>query len=273
MTKTFLRTSAPSRKGLAMSARDTIEALEHEAPLPDGPGDRFSGYAIIALSFQSGHVLALRRFSASSIGPGYISVWHRDPSGFWTFYSTVSPELSCARYFGAQVERNVVTAIDITWVDSGRFRIVVGAAIDWQVTLRTSLATLLINAVARLIPVRAWQMPVVLRLMGVVAKVTLGTGLLNFTGLTPNGYRFISAPQRLWLIESSYASVERVDLGPVGRLVRQASLRDFLLPQAGLFAVDRMRFEPPSQPLGPVRAARAGSCAFAGSGKKGVRSL
>lgn len=159
MTKTFLRTSAPSRKGLAMSARDTIEALEREAPLPDGPGDRFSGYAIIALSFQSGHVLALRRFSASSIGPGYISVWHRDPSGFWTFYSTVSPELSCARYFGGQVERNIVTPIDITWVDSMRFRIVVGAAIEWHVSFGTSLTTRLLNVVAGMIPERTWQSP------------------------------------------------------------------------------------------------------------------
>ena len=60
MTKTSFPTSAPSRKGLAMSARDTIKLLERQAPLLDGPGDRFSGYAIIALSFQSGHVLALR---------------------------------------------------------------------------------------------------------------------------------------------------------------------------------------------------------------------
>ena len=56
--------------------------------LPDGPGDRFSGYAIIGLPFQSGHVLALRRFPTSSIGPGYTAVWHRNPSGRWTFYST-----------------------------------------------------------------------------------------------------------------------------------------------------------------------------------------
>ena len=79
-----------------MNARSTIEALERDAPLLDGAGDRFSGYAIIGLPFQSGHVLALRRFSASSIGPGYTSVWHRDPAGFWTFYSTVTPDLSVA---------------------------------------------------------------------------------------------------------------------------------------------------------------------------------
>ena len=226
-----------------MRARDTLEALERQAPLLDGPGDRFSGYAIIALSFQSGHVLALRRFSASSIGPGYISVWHRDPSGSWTFYSTVSPDLSCARYFGEQVDRNVVTPIDIVWVSSMRFRVCVGTAVEWHVWLGTSLTTRLLNAVATAIPERAWQVPRVLRLVGVAARVMLGTGRLNLTGLTPNGQRFIANLRRLWLIASSHAIVDGVDIGPVGPLANQAPLRDFLLPQRGLFVVARARFQ------------------------------
>ena len=64
-----------------MNARQQIERLEQHAPLLEGEGDRFSGYAVIGLPFQSGHILALRRFPASTIGPGYTSVWHRDPSG------------------------------------------------------------------------------------------------------------------------------------------------------------------------------------------------
>src|SRR5262249_18742907 len=109
-----------------MTAKAVIEAVEHAAPQLDGAGDRFSGYAIVGLPFQSGHILALRRFSASSIGPGYASVWHRDPSGRWTFYSTVAPDLSCARYFGGQVERNGVASIDIPSAASLRFRVVLG---------------------------------------------------------------------------------------------------------------------------------------------------
>jgi len=228
-----------------MSVKNTIEALERTTALPDGAGDRFSGYAIIGLPFQSGHVLALRRFSASSIGPGYTSVWHRNPSGCWTFYSTVMPDLSCARYFGGQVERNVVTPIDIAWVDSMRFRIVVGTAIEWHVALGTSLTTQLLNTVAGVIPERAWQMPAVLRLMGVAAKATLGTGRLNLTGLTPNGHRFIANPRRLWLIESSHAVVDGVSVGPMGPLANQTSLGDLLLPQRGLFAIAQARLEIP----------------------------
>ena len=226
-----------------MLARHIVASLERSAPLPDGAGDRFSGYAIIGLPFQSGHVLALRRFPVSSIGPGYTAVWHRDPSGRWTFYSTVAPELSCARYFGGEVERNVVTSTDIAWVDAMSFTVFVGAAMRWHVTLGTSLATRVVNAFANMIPEHAGTRPAVVRLMGVAARAALGTGRLNLTGLTPNGYRFAACPRRLWVIESSHAVVDGVSLGPPGPLVNQISLGDFLLPQKGLFAVGGTRFE------------------------------
>jgi hypothetical protein len=228
-----------------MNAGSVIEVVEHDAASVDGEGDRFSGYAIMGVPFQSGHVLALRRFSASSIGPAYTAVWHLDPSGGWTFYSTVAPDLSCARYFGGQVRRNVVTPIEIAWADSTRFRVVVGDTIEWHVALGTSLATWLLNAIAGAIPERVWQMPAVLRLMGVAARVTLNAGPLNLTGQTPNGHRFIANPRRLWLIKSSHAIVEGVNLGPVGPLPIQASLGDLLLPQRGVFALARSYFERP----------------------------
>jgi hypothetical protein len=243
-----------------MPARHIIEALERDAPLPDGAGDRFSGYAIIGLPFRSGHVLALRRFPASSIGPGYTAVWHRDPSGRWTFYSTVPPEASCARYFGGAVKRNVVTPIDIAWVDSMRFTVFAGTAIRWHVTLGSSLATRLLNTLAGVIREQSWRKPAVLRLMGAAARATLGTGRLNLTGLTPNGHRFIGAPRQWWLIESSHAVVDGVRLGRAGPLVNQASLGDFLLPQRGLFAVDRTRFEQP-----PTRTGASGGRAVSGT--------
>ena len=44
-----------------------------------GQEERFSGYGVMGLPFRSGHVLALRRFPVTSVGPGYTSVWWRDP--------------------------------------------------------------------------------------------------------------------------------------------------------------------------------------------------
>ena len=83
--------------------REIIGNIEKTAFLPPGKADRFAGYAVIGLPFRSGHVLALRRFPASSLGPGYTSVWHRSPAGIWTFYSTVPPEQGCSRYFGKEI--------------------------------------------------------------------------------------------------------------------------------------------------------------------------
>ncbi len=76
---------------MAETPRSQIERLESAPQLPDGADERFSGYGVMGLPFRSGHVLALRRFPASSIGPGYTSVWHRDPDGAWTFFATASP--------------------------------------------------------------------------------------------------------------------------------------------------------------------------------------
>ena len=49
-----------------MEPREIILNIEKSASLPLGKGDRFAGYTVIGLPFRSGHVLALRRFPASS---------------------------------------------------------------------------------------------------------------------------------------------------------------------------------------------------------------
>jgi hypothetical protein len=92
-----------------MNPREIVRQIENNPALPAGEGDRFAGYAVMGLPFRSGHVLALRKFPASSIGPGYTSVWHRDPDGIWAFYSTVNQDLGCSRYFGREIAQNVVT--------------------------------------------------------------------------------------------------------------------------------------------------------------------
>ena len=68
--------------------RTRIARLESTLSLPPGTQERFSGYGLMGLPLRSGHVLAMRRFGASSVGPGYASVWHRSPDGAWSFSST-----------------------------------------------------------------------------------------------------------------------------------------------------------------------------------------
>lgn len=79
---------------------EVAETLENTPGRLDAQRERFRGYGVMGLPFESGHVLGLRRFPVSSIGPGYTSIWHRSPDGRWSFWSTTAPEVSCARYTG-----------------------------------------------------------------------------------------------------------------------------------------------------------------------------
>lgn len=81
-----------------------VEELERHAELPAGSEERFFGYGVMGLPFRSGHVLGMRRFQASSIGPGDRSVWYRDSRGRWTFNQDQPADLACTRYVGAQVD-------------------------------------------------------------------------------------------------------------------------------------------------------------------------
>lgn len=227
-----------------MEPREIVRSIEKSASLPAGRGDRFAGYAVIGLPFRSGHILAMRRFPVSSVGPGYTSVWHRSPGGTWTFYSTVPPEQGCSRYFGCQIQQDVVGPIDIQWTGPAAFRVHIGSVLDWEVTLTESPLSRMMNAVASLVPDKWWQDKLMLKVMGHLARMVLGTGRMNLTGRTPNGQAFIANPQRVWLIDSSRAVVNELDAGPVGSLERQASLNEFLIPQRGVFAVARALLVP-----------------------------
>lgn len=90
-------------------------AVEDRPILPPGDCERVSGYGVMGLPFASGHVLGLRRWTASSVGNTFTSIWHRDPTGCWTFYESVDCEVACTRYFGADVERVREGPIDLDW--------------------------------------------------------------------------------------------------------------------------------------------------------------
>jgi hypothetical protein len=103
------------------------------------------------------------------------------------------------------------------------------------------------NTAARLVPDAWWQRRFMLKAMGTAARIILGTGTMNLAGKTPNDYEFIANPQRVWLIKSSHAILNGLDLGLAGALARQARLAEFLIPQRGLFAVARAFMQTPSQ--------------------------
>jgi hypothetical protein len=134
--------------------------------------------------------------------------------------------------------------IDLEWTDPGTLRLAVpDLGFEWSATLRASAVTAALNAVAALLPDRAWKAAPVLSAMGLTAGTALRAGRVGLAGVAPNGQHFIANPLHVWLVANSTASLGGVDFGPVGALERQAALGDFWLPQRGVFAIGRAYFD------------------------------
>jgi hypothetical protein len=221
------------------------EAADAEkADLPPGNGERFAGYGVMGLPFGSGHVLAMRRFPASSIGPAYTSVWHRGPDGRWVFWQDRRDDESCARYFSSEVSETRTTDIELGWPDDSTLRVAVpDAGFVWTATLASTRVTRALSAMGGAMPDRMWRSAPVLRVMGPVAGRALRAGNVAMVGTAPNGQHFIANPLRVWVIDESTATLGDEDFGPPGPLGEQARLGDFQIPQRGIFAIGRAFFD------------------------------
>ena len=220
-----------------------LVTLVHEAEsavLPSGDAERFAGYGVMGLPFASGHVLAMRRFPASSIGPGYSSVWHRTPSGVWTFWQDQVAERGCARYFSAAVSTVTETEIVVERPRLDELRVRVPASdLDWRSTMVATARSKVFNALGSVLPDRAWRSSRLLSAMGPIAGRMLGVGGIRMAGHAPNGQSFVANPQRIWYVAEATAALAGADFGRPGPLSPQASLGDFIIPQRGVFALGR----------------------------------
>lgn len=223
-----------------------VAALAHEAEsaeLPAGDGERFAGYGVMGLPFASGHVLAMRRFPASSIGSGYTSVWHRTPSGDWTFFQDQPAEHGCGRYFSAAVSTLTETEIVLEWPRPDELHITIPSVeFDWRLRMAATPRSRVFTMIGSVLPERAWRSPRLLSAVGPIAGGLLGVGRVGLAGRAPNGQSFVANPQLIWFVAESAATLAGTDFGPPGRLATQARLGDFALPQQGLFAVGRAFF-------------------------------
>jgi hypothetical protein len=220
-------------------------AVEDRPILPPGDCERVSGYGVMGLPFASGHVLGLRRWTASSVGDTFTSIWHRDPTGRWTFYESVASEVACTRYFGADVERVREGPINLDWEAANRLHVrTADGAVDWEVAIDATFATRMMSVMSSMMPLAAWRSGPMLRAMGVVAGRLLDVGKVQLTGSTSNRQHFDANPLRVWFVSASHAVVEGEDLGPIGPLAEQAHMADFYFPQRGMFAVGRVFVSP-----------------------------
>lgn len=230
------------------------EGLEEKPAFPGGWGERFRGYGVMGLPFSTGHLLAFRRMARSSIGPSFTSVWHRDPGGVWTFFVDQEPETTCPRYFGSAVDRVILSPIELNWEGPMQVSVrIPEVRFEWAVRLSSDLRTRAVSAMGGVLPSFLWRSAPVVSLLGKVAGRLLGVGALNLSGQAPNGQRYLAAPKRLWCVDASAAVLEGVELGDIKRLPKQSRLGDFRLPNAGIFALGEVQFEP----FDPERHSRA----------------
>ncbi|MGV0745648.1 hypothetical protein [Mycolicibacterium sp. XJ870] len=222
---------------------DAATAVLTDPTLPAGADERFVGFGVMGFPFASGHYLALRHFPATTFSPGYRSVWHRDPTGVWTFYATTPGQQSCARYFSSATPNDAVQCdIDFAWVDPWSLFVGIPGLLEWTVDIRSTGSTRLVSTLGGWLPTRAWTSPAMLALIGRTAGTLLRAGTIQLAGTAPNGQHFMIAPTQVWLADG-HAVLQGTDLGPAGPLDRQAVLADFRPPQRGIFVVGSGHFD------------------------------
>lgn len=222
------------------SPRDCAQETESHPQLPPGSEERVSGYGVMGQPFASGDVLGLRRWTASSVGERFTSIWHRRPGGAWHFYESAQPEVACSRWFGHGVQESTVVDIDVTWEGPNLLRVASPGLIDWRLTLGSTPMTRVMSTVGSLLPLAAWRSSTMLKAMGAAASATLGVGKVGMTGLTANGLPFDANPMRIWRVVDATATIHGRDAGPPAPLPQQARLGDFWIPQRGIFAMGRV---------------------------------
>ena len=228
-----------------LQPKSLIDHLEEEKRSGNRSVEHFSGFGVMGLTFSSGHILGLRRFPSSSVGPVYTSVWFRNPQGRWSFFQNVQPDMACPRYFGKAISKSLVRNINITWTSAQCFTVTIGEDVDlsWKVRLTSTSSTRIMNTISKLIPGFFWHNKIFLKVMSGFAGRFLKAGHIGMFGKTPNGQWFKANPKKIWIVESSSASLRGNDFGNIEPLQHQAKLGDFWIPQVGIFAIGDADFE------------------------------
>jgi hypothetical protein len=187
----------------------------------------------------------LRRIPASSVGPAFTTVWHRNEVGRWTFYVDGQPELTCARYFGpaGQVRREDVIAL--SWHGATSFTVrVPGPGIAWAVHLAPTLGARALGALRRQLPESIRRRAGVQRTMAAAASRLLRLDSLTVSGRAPSGHGFRLDTHEFWVVDATTARCGGQHLGPPITLRNQVRLGDFSIPAWGVFTTGDAFFEP-----------------------------
>ena len=196
------------------------------------------GYAVMNLPFSSGHLLGLRVFPENDFAP-YESVWHRSPEGDWSIYSD-GPSLNttCPRWWGPALKHAELTHIDVTWTGRNDLRVEMEEPrLVWTMSMTASALLRALNALSAGLPLWTWKPLPLLRIREWMARRFLGMGDLRFSFVTPTQQDAVIMPERIFLIESSQATLEGRDLGHPIRLSTNPAIAGVPLPTRPAFVV------------------------------------
>jgi len=227
------------------SPEEMIRRAQLKAVIAQPGRDEVTGFAIVGQPFASGDLLCLRRFPASTFGPGYVSVWHRAPSGQWTIYTSVAAELSCPRFVGAAASRVVdETPITVNWTGPSDISVQVPSAnLQWSTRVTSTLVTRLMNIMMSAMPAVLFRNNAVLSIMSLMSTAMLSAGRFRLRGHMPNRQWFQAGPRLVWVVAEAHATIEGRDLGPAAPLAAQVMLGEVPLPQRGILMSGTFSFE------------------------------
>jgi len=227
-----------------MSPYAFLARIAAEGPYPAGDRfERLQGLAVLGVTFESGHTLALRHFEHTSEGPGFTAVWMREPNGDWRFFSTNAPGKSCAKYMVPEVADQV--AINLAWVDDHTLHVSIPAlSLRWFIEFQQRRLTRFMTAVISHTPAAVLRHPAGSGAVARIARTLLRAGNMRLSGAVPNGQRFRGLPRHLWAVAASTAWTSTYNFGEVVRAAHQPRFGDFWVPATAIAMGGMVEFSP-----------------------------
>jgi hypothetical protein len=196
-----------------------------------------TGWGVMGLPFDSGHVLALRAFPENDFGP-YKSLWRRDPEGHWSIHVD-GPRLdtACPRYYGAACAQTGFAHHALTWTGPATLQVTMDKpALAWTLTASTTTYLDWLNAVSAAMPMVTWRPRALLRAREGMASL-LGVGEIELSGVMPSGHTGTLMPRQMYFVDESRPVLGGVDLGHPTHLANCLTIGGVPLPARGILAI------------------------------------
>jgi hypothetical protein len=219
-----------------------------------GCAAHFTGYGLLSLTLESGDVISFSRVEASSMGPPYTCVWHRDAAGRWRFHVNIAPSRSCLQFLAPAACDVRVGDISLVWKSRLELSLDIrDARLHVGLRLATDVVMQALGAAAVLVPAPVWRSAGALRAIGRGAGAVLGAGGLRLAGRSPSGHVYRRRLAGIWGVAAAAAVLDGRDLGPMLDATQPVAVGGFLLPGRPLFAVSSSVFlADPAAPTGGV---------------------